>query len=252
MAISGDSIDTLGCTDHFAVMSRRLAVAGAVVAGLVLVGAAVAAYLVRSHAAPSAFRLSSAPPSAASSSTLSGKWKVLSGSEVGYRVREQFINQPAPTEAVARTSSVTGSIQVATAGSTYKISAIDFVANLSTLVSQDRYATFQTYQRDFFIRSIYLETDQYPKAEFRGGAVDVTASLAPGPTTLDITGTLTVHGVTKSVATHPQAQLVGNQIEVAGSISVDMRDYNISPPDISFTKAEPGVLIEYHLLLGRS
>lgn len=252
MAISRDSIDTLGCADHLGLMSKRTAIAGAIVAGLVLVGAGVAVYLIGSHAAPSAFRLSSASPAGASSSTLAGKWKVLSGSEVGYRVREQFINQPAPTEAVARTSKVTGSVEVATVGSTYKVSAIDFVADLSTLVSQDRYATFQTYQRDFFIRTIYLETDQYPKAEFRASAVEVTASLAPGPATVDISGSLTVHGVTKSVATHPQVQLLGNQIEVAGSISVDMRDYNIGPPDISFTKAEPGVLIEYHLLLGRS
>ena len=231
-------------------MSRRLGIVVAVVVGLLVVSAAVTAYLLNSHRAPSTFSLSGSP-AAAPSGGLAGKWTVTGGSEVGYRVREQFINQPSPTEAVARTSSVTGSIQIASAGSTYKVTAIAFSANLSTLVSQDKYATFQTYQRDFFIRTIYLETDQYPKAEFRAGAVDVAANLAPGPATLDVTGSLTVHGVTKAVTTHPQIQLLGSQIEVAGTISVDMRDYNIGPPDISFTKAEPGVLIEYHLLLAR-
>jgi hypothetical protein len=41
-------------------------------------------------------------------------------------------------------------------------------------------------------------------------------------------------------------------VEVAGSISIDMRDFNVSVPDISFTRAEPGVVIEYRLLLARA
>jgi hypothetical protein len=40
--------------------------------------------------------------------------------------------------------------------------------------------------------------------------------------------------------------------EVAGSIDIDMRDFNISVPDISFTKAEPGMVIECRLLLTRA
>ena len=177
---------------------------------------------------------------------------MTTGSEVGYRVREQFINQPAPTEAVARTSKVTGHLQMKVTGSDYTATSIDFVADLASLTSQDRYAQFQTYQRDFFVRSIYLQTDVYPKAEFRADSASVATGQVPGPVKLDVSGRLTVHGVTKPVNAQFQSQLNGSEIEVAGSMSVDMRDFNVEVPDISFTKAEPQVLIEFHLVLVRA
>jgi polyisoprenoid-binding protein YceI len=70
-----------------------------------------------------------------------------------------------------------------------------------------------------------------------------------GPASVDVAGKLMVHGVTKDVTAHVQAQAGGAQAEVAGSIAVDMRDFAIAPPDISFTHAEPLVTIEYDLKL---
>lgn len=227
----------------------RLLTAGGLLVGLLLL-AGGAALLLTSHHAPPAFALNT--PSAAGAGGLSGSWKVAAGSEVGYRAREQFINQPTPTEAVARTSKVTGHMQVRVAGNAYVATSIDFVADLASLVSQDKYAQFQTYQRDFFVRNIYLQTATYPNAEFRADSAAVQLSQAPGPVTVDVTGRLTVHGATKPVKTQVRAQMSGDEIEVAGSISVDMRDYNIDPPDISFTKAEPQLLVEYHLVLVRA
>jgi polyisoprenoid-binding protein YceI len=228
-----------------------MAIAGVALACLVLAGAGLTYFLLGSHKAPSAFALAASPASG-STAALAGSWKVAAGSQVGYRAREQLINQQAPTEAVARTSNVAGGMRIAVAGSSYRVTSIDFTANLASLVSQDKYASFQTYQRDFFVRSIYLQTDIYPKAEFQGSGIDVPVNLAPGPATLQATGRLTVHGVSKPVTTSLQVQVSDANLEVAGSISVDMRDYNVSPPDISFTKAEPGVVIEYHLILARA
>ena len=228
---------------------RRGLVAGGVAVVLLVVLAAVGAWLLNSHHAPAPLALGS-PAAAGTPSSLAGKWTVTAGSEAGYRVREQFVNQPAPTEAVARTSKVSGGLQVQSAsGSGLKAIGLQFTVDLTALQSQDRYATFQTYQRDFFIRSIYLETDQYPKAVFRADSVTLPDGLASAPLTVSVAGTLTVHGATKPVTTQLQVQLNGAQLEVAGSMTVDMRDFNIMPPDISFTKAEPGVVIEYHLLL---
>ena len=229
-------------------MRRRLVIAGIAVVVLLLAAAGGLTYLLSSHHAPGAFALSS-PAASGASGGLAGSWKITKGSEVGYRVKEKFINQPSTTEAVARTEQVTGGLSVQLAGGSYVATSIDFKADLSTLVSQDKYATYQVYQRDFFIRRIYLQTDLYPNAEFRSTSVSVASSLVPGPAKLDVTGMLTVHGVTKSVTTSLQVQLTGQVIEVVGSISVDMHDFNVDPPDISFTKAESGVLIEYHLLL---
>jgi polyisoprenoid-binding protein YceI len=228
-----------------------MAIAGVVLACAVLAGATVSYLLLNSHKAPSAFALSASPASG-SAAPLAGNWKAAAGSEVGYRAREQFINQPSPTEAVARTSKVAGGMRIGVASSSYRVTSIDFTADLASLVSQDKYANFQTYQRDFFVRTIYLQTDLYPKAEFQGSAIDVPVNLAPGPATLQAAGKLTVHGVSKSVTTSLQVQQSGANLEVVGSISVDMRDYSVSPPDISFTKAEPGVVIEYHLILARA
>lgn len=128
-------------------------------------------------------------------------------------------------------------------------SGLHFTVDLSALQSQDRYATFQTFQRDFFISSIYLETTQYPNADFKADSVNLPDGIASTPVSISVAGNLTVHGATKPVTTQLQVQLNGAQLEAAGSMTVDMRDFNIAPPDISFTKAEPAVVIEYHLLL---
>jgi polyisoprenoid-binding protein YceI len=215
---------------------------------VMLAGAAGAAsLLLGKHNAPAQLALSnSATPGATSS--LAGKWMVGPGSLAGYRAKEQFINQPSETEAVARTSKVTGSMVVSVVGGTVKISQMKFMVDLASLASQDSYATYQVYQRDFFVRSIYLQTDQFPTAVFTSDGVSFPQPES-GPVSVDVAGKLKVHGVTKNVTAHVQAQAAGDQAEVAGSIAIDMRDFAIAPPDISFTRAEPLVTIEYDLKL---
>lgn len=219
---------------------------------LLLVAAGVGgAWLLSSHHAPAPLALGSPTP-AASPGGAGGTWKVTDGSEAGYRVREKLVNQSSTTEAVARTTKISGGLVVDSSGGVLTATALHFTADLSALVSQDRYAVFQTYQRDFFIRTVYLMTDQFPNADFTADKVTVPAAITSGPVSITVTGNLTVHGETKPVTTVVHVQLTGDQVEVAGSINIDMRDFNISVPDISFTKAEPGVVIEYRLLLTRA
>jgi hypothetical protein len=45
--------------------------------------------------------------------------------------------------------------------------------------------------------------------------------------------------------------MTGEQLEIVRSMNIDMRDFSVNPPDISFTKAESGVVIEYHRFLVR-
>ena len=202
-----------------------------------------------SHRAPAQLALSS--NQSGSVSPLAGTWSVASGSQVGYRAKEKFINQPAETEAVARTSSVKGSLVVRVDGSTVKVSHMKFTADLASLVSQDKYANYDVYQRDFFVRRIYLETDSFPTATFTVDALSFPTP-ASGPVQVDATGKLTVHGATKVETAHLQATGSGNDAEIAGSMNVDMRDFGIAPPDISFTRAEPQLTIEFDLKLLRS
>lgn len=227
----------------------RIAIAAAVVVLLALAALGVRLIL-GSHQAPSPLALTTALPSS-STSGLAGSWTVGGGSQVGYRVKEKFVNQPSETEAVARTSSVHGNLVVAVDSGTVKASRMKFTADLSTLQSQDKYASYQVYQRDFFVRTIYLQTDSFPTATFIADTLSF-ALPAGGPATLDVTGKLTVHGVTRGVTARLQATGGGSQAEIAGSMSVDMRDFAIDPPDISFTRAEPQVTIEFDLKLVRA
>lgn len=233
-------------------MTRRSRRILATVAGLaVLVGlaAAGARLLLGSHQAPPQLALSTAQPSG-SASALAGRWTVVAGSEVGYRAKEKFINQPAETEAVARTSKVTGSLVVTVDGDRVTVSRMSFTVDLASLVSQDKYASYQVYQRDFFVRTVYLRTDSFPTAGFVADSLSFPLP-AGAPVNVDVSGKLTVHGITRSVTAHVQAVGAGAQAEVAGSIAVDMRDFAIEPPDISFTRAESQVTIEFDLKLAR-
>ena len=228
-------------------LRRGLIFAGAAAVALVAVGGG-AELLLGSHHAPGKLALSS-PAAVTTPSSADGVWTVSTGSQVGYRVKEQFINQAAPTEAVARTSKVTGGLEIVGSGSSMKAAAVHFTADLASLQSQDKYANYQVYQRDFFVRSIYLQTDSYPTAEFKADSVAIPAAIASGPVSITASGSLTVHGVTKPVTAGFQAQLNGSDVEVAGSMTVDMRDFGIEVPAISFTTAQPAVVIEFHLLL---
>lgn len=223
----------------------------AVIAGVGLLALGTgAALLLGSHRAPPPLALST-PAAGASQSNLVGTWKVAVGSQAGYRVKERFINQPATTEAVARTDKVSGSLIVTTSGGGLLATHVHIKVDLASLVSQDRYATYQAFQRDSFVRSIYLETSKFPSADFTADSVPIAADPS-GPVSLTVNGKLKVHGVTHAVVSQLQAQANGDQVEVAGSVQVDMRDFGIDPPDISFTTAEPQVVIEYHLLLTRA
>src|SRR5579864_2945373 len=227
---------------------RQLLLGGAAAVIVVAIAGVIGtALLLRSHQAPPALALATGQPSG-SAAALSGRWTVAAGSQVGYRVKEKFINQPAETEAVARTSKVTGSLTVALSGSSVTVSAMTVSVDLASLTSQDKYASYQVYQRDFFVRTVYLQTDSFPSATFTADRVTF-ALPASGPVNVDIPGRLSVHGITKQVTAHVQATGAGTTAEVAGSMSVDMRDFAIEPPSISFTTAEPQVTIEFDLKL---
>src|SRR5260370_11313621 len=183
---------------------RRGVVLGVIAgAGLLAIGGASMLRL-RSHRAPTPLALRT-PVAGSSQSSLAGTCKVATGSEAGYRVKEKFINQPSTTEAVARTPKVTGSLIVASSGSELIATKIHLTADLTALVSQDRYANYQVYQRDSFVRNIYLETNRFPNADFTAGSVrmpaDMTAAIP-----LNVKGNLNLHGFTKPVVSQLHCQ----------------------------------------------
>lgn len=178
-----------------------------------------------------------------------GSWEVVKGENTwaGYRVREKLAELPAQSDAVGQTPDVTGSMKVARTAEGYSISDIRVEANLQTLKSDKD-------KRDNKIRTIGLQTDQYPKATFVGAEpVSVPASAISGEETkIDAVGDLTIHGVTKRVTIPLQAKVVGKQIEVIGSLAFPMSDYAIDPPNIPpFVTVEPQGTMEFKVRLAK-
>lgn len=158
---------------------------------------------------------------------VAGTWTVAEGSQAGYRVREQFANLPAETEAVGRTSDVSGSITIVAAGDGAQVTDGSLTVDTTTIASDES-------RRDNRLRNEGLQTDQYPSATFTLTApVDIPASALAGQATdVTLTGDLTLHGVTKNVQIPGQAQLVDGQIQVQGSIEFPLADFSITPPNV--------------------
>ena len=90
-----------------------------------------------------------------SAAQLAGRWTVGSGSAAGYRVREKLAFLPAESQAMGRTSQVTGSATFTAANAAVRITQASFNVDVETLKS-DRT------MRDEKIREIGLESEKYP------------------------------------------------------------------------------------------
>jgi polyisoprenoid-binding protein YceI len=169
----------------------------------------------------------SAAPASTFSGSVAGTWTVAADSVAGYRVREQLANLPAQSDAVGRTSQITGSITLETSGSTTTLTAGTLTVDTTSIASDKT-------QRDNRLKTEGLQTDQFPTATFTlTKSVEVpAAALAGTASNVTLTGDLTLHGVTKSVEIPAQAQLVNGTIQVAGSISFPLSDYSITAPNI--------------------
>lgn len=233
---------------------RQLAVAG--ITGLVvlaLIGAGVYAYFFSGlHTSPAKLGLSATPtaggsPTAASTG-LVGKWTLTSGSQAGYRVKELFVGQTSKHDAVARTSTVSGGLTISGDETGYQVSAISLTVGLSALHSVDQVAGRDVNQRDSFVAR-QINVQQFPNATFTASSGAVPGTVTSQPTDVTVAGALTIHGVTKDVSATAKAQVLGDQIEVAGSISIDMTDFGVSPPRVPFTTVDSQVVLEFDILL---
>jgi len=229
-----------------------LAVAAVVV---VVGGVVVYVQFIRSDA-PAAFTLDAAPTTAAGAAAgssptaapttaggpvvIDGTWKVGSGSQVGYRVQEDFIGGLQNATAVGRTDKVTGSLTVA--GAT--IPTATFTADLTGLKSDDN-------RRDGQVQGRILQTAQFPTATF---TLTKPIALAAAPVAdKDLagqaTGDLKLHGVTKSVTFPVQAKVTGATATIVGSIPIVFADYGISNPSNAIVSTKDNGLLEFRLVM---
>jgi polyisoprenoid-binding protein YceI len=141
-------------------------------------------------------------------------------SYVGYRVEEELGGIGANT-AVGRTPEVAGSLNITGT----QITAVAVTAQFETLQSDSD-------SRDENVRDEALETAKFPEASFTlTTPIELGAVPADGATiTVNATGDLTLHGVTKTISFPLEATLVGNTIAVVGRAPVTYSDYNIDAP----------------------
>ncbi|HYS29451.1 MAG TPA: YceI family protein [Candidatus Limnocylindria bacterium] len=188
------------------------------------------------------------PATTASASPGVGTWTVGTGSVAGYRVREQLAGLAAPTDAVGRTSSITGSFTLAQSAAGYTVTAATFTVDVSTLTS-DRA------MRDRRIHQMGLESDRYPTATFKlTNPIVLPATATTGQTVhVSATGDLTIHGTTTSVTIPMDAQLSGSQIQVVGSLTFPFSEFNMVPPSIGgFVSVQDNATMEFSLLLQKA
>jgi polyisoprenoid-binding protein YceI len=183
----------------------------------------------------SATSSASSPSQAASAgdSGTDGTWKLQGSSIVGYRVDEVLFGQT--HTAVGRTTSVTGSLTAA--GKT--VTDATFTVDMTTVTSDDD-------RRDEQFQGRIMETSTYPTATFTlTKPVDFGSLPTEGQQrTSQVTGTLALHGVTKTVTFDVSSERVGSAMQVAGSIPITFADWNISNPSFAgiVTTQDHGVL----------
>jgi polyisoprenoid-binding protein YceI len=225
--------------------------------------AAYAFYFSGLRTSPATLALSSPTPAASASTTAAstaspaavasvGTWQIGANSLAGYRVKEQFVGQTSPHEAVARTSKVTGQVTIAQSGSSYQVTAATVTVQLSSLASVDQVAGYNVTNRDRIV-SQTLDVGSYPNAVFQTQPVALPAGADSGSTvTVSVPGTLTIHGVRKSVTATVQLRVSGVIAQVAGTISTNMTAFGISPPTVPFTSVQPAITLEFQLNLTKT
>jgi polyisoprenoid-binding protein YceI len=232
----------------------KLVIAGVIVLALALGGGYLLLWARTSDSPPPA-ALDPAPSTTTGQATATqpdgaatpdGTWQVSDdgSSYVGYRVKEQLAFLNSPSEAVGRSTAVTGTMQV----TGDQVEAVRIQADLTKLTSDES-------RRDNAIRQRGLESERYPTATFE---LSEPIQLDGTPTSgQEVSGKgkgrLTVHGVTREVDLELAGRWSGSSIQVAGRLPVKMSDYQIQAPRFGpVVSIEDSAAVEFRLVFERA
>jgi polyisoprenoid-binding protein YceI len=162
---------------------------------------------------------------------------VADQSEASYKVQEQFLNRDLPNDAIGTTKNVQGSFLL-TSGSQPVITQLKMTADLRTLTSDQQ-------RRDDSIKDRWLESNTYPNATFV--AKDVKVPSDQGPVTFNMTGNMTIHGVTRQETFKVTGKLAGDTITGTATTNILMKNYGFSAPDIAgMLTVKDGVTVTFN------
>lgn len=218
---------------------------------VVVVGFVLVYFVLFPTSSPKRFTITT-PASASAGATGSasgfgGTWTIGQGSEAGYRVREKLAFLPAQSDAVGRTSAMTGSATVTQSGKVVKVTAASFKVDVSKLTSDKS-------MRDQRIHSIGLQSDQFPTATFRlskPGTLPASASTGK-VANVSATGVFNIHGTSKQETVPLQIRVSGSTMEAVGSITFPWREFNMTVPSVAgFVNVTGKATMEFDLHLTR-
>jgi polyisoprenoid-binding protein YceI len=198
-----------------------------------------------SNASTTSATTGSNPRAVTTGSGLTGRWKVAGGSEAGYRVREKLAFLPAQSDAVGRTSHISGGATFSESKGTLTIAAASFDVSVATLKS-DRS------MRDEKIHEIGLESSRYPTATFAlSTPVTISASALEGKVAhVSVTGTFVIHAVSKKETIPVEMSLSGSTFEAAGSLTFPWSEFGMTAPSIGgFVNVTEKATMEFDLRL---
>ena len=197
---------------------------------------------------PAAASASGTASAAKTGSSTSGAlaFKILSDrSEAAYFADEKLASLPLPSKAKGSTKDITGQFQLTAGGFDLDASQpTTFTVNLKTLASDKS-------MRDAKVQNQGLETSKFPTATFT--ATKVTGfdkSLAAGvEQTLQLSGTLDLHGVKKDVVWEVKAKRDGNIITALATLKFNFGDFNIPILNIAnFVSVQDGVTLQVQVV----
>ena len=158
--------------------------------------------------------------------TAGANLQLLNGT-ASYQVTEQFVGINFPNQAIGNSTAVAGTLNVAPDGS---------IAPGSKLTVDLRGLKSDQEMRDNYIQKRTLQTDQYPTAVFVPTEIEGMPKMIPwqGQTGVELTGDLTVHGVTKPV-TFQGIATFDRDGTIAGraTTSFDFATFGLTKPSIA-------------------
>jgi len=192
-------------------------------AGGVLLMAAVASVSAQAPGGGGGQRQAPPPPPPP---TAGANLQIVDGSSASYRVTEQFVGVNFPNDAIGTSSTVAGTLGIAADGSIVPGSKLSI--DLRNLKSDQE-------QRDGYVKNRTLETEKYPMAEFVPTKIKGLPAMIPfqGQTGFELTGNMTIHGVTKEV-TFQGIATFGRDGTIAGraKTSFNFETFGLTKPSI--------------------
>jgi polyisoprenoid-binding protein YceI len=98
--------------------------------------------------------------------------------------------------------------------------------------------------RDHHMRDKYLQVGSYPNAELTVPRNAISFPAGNGTSSGNATGSMALHGHSKNVNFHYTLARSGGQLRVAGTTTVNMRDYGIVVPSYLGITVKPDVDVE--------